>query len=176
MQSVVVAVKRRLRHVLRLGHVSQAAAGSVHTYGAQVLPGHRFFFSSFSLSCFFSGFFLVLWLAVPWTSEQRTPPCTTATFPVGHFLVLFARSADNLLLRSFSPSLGNVSVSAPVELSLTFPRLLVLRLGLSSHSHKPGGLPSSAQFAFRRLGDPQHATILSSAAFCCPCLPSEPWC
>ena len=97
-------------------------------------------------------------------------------FSVGHFLVLFARSADNWLLRMFSPSLGDVSVSAPVELSLTFPRLLVLRLGLNSHSHKPGGLPSSAQFAFRRLGDPQHATILSSAAFCCRCLLSVPWC
>ena len=56
-------------------------------------------------------------------------------FSVGHFPVACARSSDNLLLRMFSPSLGNVSVSAPVELSLTFPRLLVLRLGLNSHSH-----------------------------------------
>ena len=137
MQSVAVAVKRRLRHVLRMGRVPQAAAGPVHTYGAQALPGHRF--SLFFFFSFFSGFFLVLWLAVPCTSEQRTPPCTTATFSVGHILVLFARSADNLLLRTFSPSLGNVSVSAPVELSLTYPHLLVLRLGLNSHSHKPGG-------------------------------------
>ena len=38
-----------------------------------------FCFSSLSPSCFFSGFCLFLWLAVPWTSEQRTPPCTTAT-------------------------------------------------------------------------------------------------
>ena len=106
MQSVVVAVKRRLRHVLRVGRVPQAAAGPVHTYGAQVLPGHRFFFSSFPLPCFFSGFFLVLWLAVPWSSEQRTPPCTTATFPVGHFLVLFCQvcrqlAAANVLLFLF---------------------------------------------------------------------------
>ena len=31
------------------------------------------------------------------------------------FLFFFARSADNLLLRMFSPSLGDVSVSAPVR-------------------------------------------------------------
>ena len=83
----------------------EAIAGPVHTYGAQTLAGHRLF--AFLLSL----------------------------LSVGHLLALFARSADNLLLRTFSPSLGNVSVSAPVELSLTFPRLLVLRLGLNSHSH-----------------------------------------
>ena len=33
-----------------MGCVPQAAAGPVHTYGAQVLPGHRLFFSSSSLS------------------------------------------------------------------------------------------------------------------------------
>ena len=70
---------RCLRLMLHLGRVPQAAAGSVHTYGAQALPGHRFFFSSLSPFCFFSGFCFFLWLAVPWMSEQRTPPCTTAT-------------------------------------------------------------------------------------------------
>ena len=68
-------------------------------------------------------------------------------FSVGHFLpssfllVSCARSSDNSLLRMFSPSLGNVPAFAPVELSLTFPRLLVLRLGLNSPSHnllRPG--------------------------------------
>ena len=38
------------------------------------------------------------------------------------FLFFFARSADNLLLRMFSPSLGDVSVSAPVRSFLShFP-------------------------------------------------------
>ena len=64
---------------------------------------------------------------------------------VGHIL-LFFRSPDNELLRSFS-----------VE--------LVLRLGLNSHSLNPEGFPSAAQFAFRLAGDPEHATIVSSAAF-----------
>ena len=63
---------------------------------------------------------------------------------VGHIL-LFFRSPDNELLRSFS-----------VE--------LVLRLGLNSHSLNPEGFPSAAQFAFRLAGDPEHATIVSSAA------------
>ena len=110
------------------------------------------------------------------TTSPGVRPYTVRFQYTGHFLVLFARYSENLLLRKSSPSLGNVSGSAPVELFLTLPRLLVLRLGLNSHSHKLGGLPSSAQFAFRRLGDPQHATILSSAAFCCRCLLSVPWC
>ena len=38
-------------------------------------------------------------------------------------------------MRMLSPSLGNVPAFAPVELSLTFPLLLVLRLGLNSPSH-----------------------------------------
>ena len=74
---------------------------------------------------------------------------------VGHIL-LFCRSPDNVLLRSFS-----------VE--------LVLRLGLNSHSLHPEGFPSTAQFAFRLAGDPEHATIVSSAALCCRCLPSYSW-
>ena len=74
---------------------------------------------------------------------------------VGHIL-LFFRSPDNVLLRSFS-----------VE--------LVLRLGLNSHSLHPEGFPSTAQFAFRLAGDPEHATIVSSAALCCRCLPSYSW-
>ena len=74
---------------------------------------------------------------------------------VGHIL-LFFRSPDNELLRSFS-----------VE--------LVLRLGLNSHSLNPEGFPSTAQFAFRLAGDPEHATIVSSAALCCRCLPSYSW-
>ena len=74
---------------------------------------------------------------------------------VGHIL-LFFRSPDNVLLRSSS-----------VE--------LVLRLGLNSHSLHPEGFPSTAQFAFRLAGDPEHATIVSSAALCCRCLPSYSW-
>ena len=72
---------------------------------------------------------------------------------VGHIL-LFFRAPDNVLLRSSS-----------VE--------LVLRLGLNSRSLHPEGFPSTAHFAFRLAGDPEHATILSSAALCCRCLPSD---
>ena len=98
-------------------------------------------------------------------------------FSVGHFLVLFCQVCRQPAAANVLAVLGGcVCLCSRPELSLTFPRLLVLRLGLNSHSHKPGGLPSSAQFAFRRLGDPQHTTILSSAAFCCRCLPSVPWC
>ena len=98
-------------------------------------------------------------------------------FSVGHFLVLFCQVCRQPAAANVLAVLGGcVCLCSRPELSLTFPRLLVLRLGLNSHSHKPGGLPSSAQFAFRRLGDPQHATILSSAALCCRCLPSKPWC
>ena len=50
-----------------------------------------------------------------------------------------------------SSTLGDVSVFTSVELPLTFLRLLVLRLGLNSHSHMQEGLSSLAQFAFRRL-------------------------
>ena len=156
----------------------QAAAGSAHTCGIQALPGHRFLIFLASPLAFFllSGQLLL----GPQSSVRRR--VRLLPFSVGHFLpfsfllVSCARSSDNSLLRMFSPSLGNVPASAPVEFSLTFPLLLVLRLGLNSLSHNLGGLPSSAQFAFRRLGDPQHATILSSAALCCRCLPSKPWC
>ena len=84
---------------------------------------------------------------VPGSGLPGTPPCgfrRAQQSMVGHIL-LFFRSPDNELLRSFS-----------VE--------LVLRLGLNSHSHNPEGFPSAAQFAFRLAGDPEHATIVSSAA------------
>ncbi len=41
--------------MLQLVRVAQAAAGSVHTYGAQALPGHRLLFYPVSL----------LWLSSP---------------------------------------------------------------------------------------------------------------
>ena len=108
------------------------------------------------LSCLSSGFLPSQWSTLPWSSEQRTPPCATAILfmrPLPSLFLLFscARSSGNSLLRMFSPSLGNVPAIAPVELSLTFPLLLVLRLGLNSPSHNLGGLRSSAQFAFHQL-------------------------
>ena len=102
--------------------------------------------------------------SAPGSSLPGTPPScffspcgftTAQQSMVGHIL-LFCRSPDNVLLRSFS-----------VE--------LVLRLGLNSHSLHPEGFPSTAQFAFRLAGDPEHATIVSSAALCCRCLPSYSW-
>ena len=97
-----------------------------------------FCFSPLSPSCFFSGFCLFLWLAVPWTSEQHTPPYTTATLfsrPLSCSFCLFCRqlAAANVL----AVLGGCACLCSRPELSLTFPRLLVLRLGLNSHSHKP---------------------------------------
>ena len=111
----------------------QAAAGSAHTCGVQDLLGHRFlFFLASPLA------FLLLrgqLLLGPQSSVRRR--VRLLPFSVGHFLssfllVSFARYVNNSLLRMFSPSLGNVPAFAPVELSLTFPHLLVLRLGLNS--------------------------------------------
>ena len=95
----------------------------MHTYGAQALPGHRFLlFFSFS-------FLFLLWLLslsvaccsldvrAAYTAVYDRYSSQSATF-----LFFFARSADNLLLRMVSPSLGDVSVSAPVRSFLShFP-------------------------------------------------------
>ena len=110
----------------------------MHTYGAQALPRHRFLFL-FSFS-----FLVLLWLLslsvaccsldvrAAYTAVYDRYSSQSATF-----LFFFARSADNLLLRMFSPSLrGCVCLCSRPQLSLTFPRLLVPRLGLNSHSHR----------------------------------------
>ena len=52
----------------------QAAAGSAHTCGVQAFPGHRLLFFLAS-----SGIPPLPWSTAPWSSEQRTPPCATAT-------------------------------------------------------------------------------------------------
>ena len=83
--------------MLHLRRVPQAAAGPVHARGSGP-PGTPFFHLAF---------FLLLWLAVPWSCEQRTLSCTTAPFPAMHFLTIssfFARPTDNLLLRLFCHS------------------------------------------------------------------------
>ena len=168
-------MKRCLRHTTHLGCVPQAAVGSVHSalcslHGVQTLPGHRLVLSFvFSAAFFYFSGLLSLDDKATYTAVYDRYSSQSATF------LFFARSADNWLLRMFSP-LGDVFVSAPVELSLTFLRLLVLRLGLNSHSHKHGGLFFGAVRFPPSLGDSPHAVILSSAAFCCRCLPSVPWC
>ena len=149
-QSVAVAVIRCLRHA-PFGHAASSCWLRAYVRGSG-LPGTPLSL----LSCLSSGFPLSQWSTAPWSSEQRTPPCATATvfrrpLPSSFILVPCARSSDNSLLRMFSPSLGNVPAFAPVELSLTFLLLLVLRLGLNSPSHNLGGLRSSAQFAFHQL-------------------------
>ena len=129
----VMAVLRRLSRMPPSRHAAHAMAGLAHSSVLDSgLPGTPP--SGFSSPCGF-------------TRAQQSM--------VGHIL-LFFRSPDNVLLRSFS-----------VE--------LVLRLGLNSHSLHPEGFPSTAQFAFRLAGDPEHATIVSSAALCCRCLPSYSW-
>ena len=64
----------------------QAAVGSAHTCGVQALPGHRLLFFLAS-----SGFPPLPWSTAPWSSEQRTPPCATATVfsrPLPSFFLL----------------------------------------------------------------------------------------
>ena len=123
-------MKRSLRHTPHLGCVPQAAAGSVHSalcslHGVQTLPGHRLvLFFVFSAAFFSFRGLLSLDAKAAYTAVYDRYSSQLATF------LFFARSADNWLLRMFSP-LGDVFVSAPVELSLTFLRLLVLRLGLN---------------------------------------------
>ena len=46
-----VAVTRRLRLMLLLGRVPQAAVGSVLMHGVQALPGHRIFSSKAGAAC-----------------------------------------------------------------------------------------------------------------------------
>ena len=133
------------------GHAASSCWLRAYVRGSG-LPGTRLSL----LSCLSSGFLPSQWSTAPWSSEQRTPPCATAILfsrllLPSILLVSCAKSSDNLLLRMLSPSLGNVPAFAPVELSLTFPLLLVLRLGLNSPSHNLGGLRSSAQFAFHQL-------------------------
>ena len=115
MQSVAVAVKRCLRPYSFQGVCRKQLLIPCARYGFQALPGRRLF--SFIL------FLLVLWPFFPFCGllflghqssvHRHVRPLL---FPVSHFLVFFARSADNLLLRPFWPSLGYVSVSAPVVL------------------------------------------------------------
>ena len=133
-QSVAVAVIRCLRHA-PLGHAA-SSCWLLHStlcslHGVQTLPGHRLFlFFVFSAAFFsFRGLLSLDDKAAYTAVYDRYSSQSGTTF------LFFARSADNWLLRMFSP-LGDVFVSAPVELSLTFLRLLVLRLGLNSHSHK----------------------------------------
>ena len=132
--------ERCLRLMLHLGRGPQAAAGSAHMCGVQAFPGHRFlFFLASPLAfLFLSGQLLLR----PQSSVRRR--VRLLSFSGGHFpfFLLFscARPSGNSLLRMFSPSLGNVPAFAPVELSLTFPVLLVLRLGLNSPSHNLVGM------------------------------------
>ena len=84
--------------MLQLVCVPQAAAGSVHTYGAQALSGHRLLFfpvsllwlSSLSRAC------CSLDVKAAYTAVYDRYPSQSATF-----LFFFARSADNWLLRFF---------------------------------------------------------------------------
>ena len=176
MQSVAVAVKRCLRHMHHLGCVPQAAAGSVHSalcslHGFQTLPGHRLFL----FFVFFCGLLLFPWLAIlglQMSVHRRVRPLL---FSVGHFLVLCQvcrqLAAANVLAiggcvclcsrGAFSHIPPPPRASAGLELAFT-QALRTLFFG-------PVRFPPS-------LGDSQHAAILSSAAFCCRCLPSVPWC
>ena len=94
--------------------------------------------TAFSFSGFFS-FFGSLFLGCQSSVHGTFPMCDCYSHellfqlvPVGHFLLSFARSADDPLLRLPSSILGVVSVFAPVEHPLTFLRLFVLCWGLDS--------------------------------------------
>ena len=88
---------RRSSRVFHLGHAAHVATGSVLPGSGHLQAPHFSFF---------------LWLALPSSSERRTPTSATATVRVGHISSLI-RSSDDLLLRLFSVD-------------------LVLRLGLNS--------------------------------------------
>ena len=94
--------------------------------------------TAFSFSGFFS-FFGSLFLGCQSSVHGTFPMCDRYSYellfqlvPVGHSLLLFARSLDDPLLRMPSSILGVVSVFAPVEHPLTFLRLFVLCWGLDS--------------------------------------------
>ena len=131
----------------------QAAAGSAHTCGVQAFPGHRFLFflASTLVFLFISGQLLL----GPQSSVRRR--VRLLSFSGGHFLLSSSffffvpgLPATRCCECSRHPW-GMMPAFAPVELSRTFPLLLVLRLGLNSPSHNLGGLRSSAQFAFHQL-------------------------
>ena len=109
-------MKRSLRHTPRLGCVVQAAAGPVHpalcsVHGAQTLPGHHLvIFFLFSVAFLSFRVLLALDDKAVYTAVYNHYSSQSATT-----FLFFTRSADNWLLRMFSP-LGCVFVSAPVEL------------------------------------------------------------
>ena len=102
-------------------------------------PSRDTAFSSFLPILWLSSFSVVCCSLVLRAAYAAVCDCYPFQAATSFLLVSCARSSDNSLLRMFSPSLGNVPAFAPVELSLTFPRLLVLRLGLNSLSHNLGG-------------------------------------
>ena len=98
--------------------------------------------TAFSLSGF--SFFGLLFLGCQSSVHGTSAMCDRYSHellfqlvPVGHFLLPFARSPDDPLLRMPSSTLGVVSVFAPVELPLTFLRLIVLCWGLDSTCTHP---------------------------------------
>ena len=116
----------------------QAATGSAHTCGVQALPGHRFLFFLASPLAFFllSGQLLL----GPQSSVRRR--VRLLSFSGGHFLL----SSSFFLVPGLPATRccecsrhpwGMMPAFAPVELSRTFPLLLVLRLGLNSPSQNP---------------------------------------
>ena len=72
-QSVAIAVMRCLRHA-PLGHAASSCWLRAYVPGSGP-PGTPLSL----LSCLSSGFPPSPWSTAPWSSEQRTPPCATAT-------------------------------------------------------------------------------------------------
>ena len=126
--------------MLRLD-MPQAAAGSVHTYGAQALPGHRLFFLVSLLAFFFSVVCCSLDVRAAYTAVYDRYSFQSATF-----LLLVPGLPTTCCCECSRHPWGMCLflLLAPVELSLKFRRLLVLRLGLNSPSHnipRCGDLP-----------------------------------
>ena len=120
--------------------------------------------TTFSFSGFFS-FFGSLFLGCQSSVHGTFPMCDCYSHellfqlvPVGHFLLSFARSAGDPLLRLPSSILGVVSVFAPVEHPLTFLRLFVLCWGLDSTSLIIGRFVLSAKSAFPPFFGDSHST------------------
>ena len=99
-------------HVGQAVHVATGLVGRCRTSpGSGHLQAPHF-------SLVFLSFFL--WLAFPWSSEQRMPTSAIATVRVGHISLALFRSSDDLLLRLFSVG---PRVSTGLELGPSYQRV-----------------------------------------------------
>ena len=161
--------------MLHLG-MPQAAAGSAHTCGVQALPGHRllFFLASSAIPP-------LPWSTAPWSSEQRTPPCATATVfsrPLPSFFLppcFFCQVCRQLAAANVLAILGECACfcSGGAFSHISPPPCASIGLELASTQSWRAPFFGAVRFP-PAFGDPQHMTIPSSAARRCRCSSSFP--